>query len=319
MKGSITMAKASKNNRSIILEDVEVLYNETSDSLSIISKDPDLPKGEFFMQVRPGTASDAALRKAFAAKTGNKKIISDSNDTFPELSPLTDSDLLKYEKTTFPIGVTINGEPVNLKMNPTSNRSTASLIAGQPGSGKTVIASQLIRKATVSGIPLLSWSPKEAYPITFSEGRSFTGKTIDDFNEQLVKLFSIDRDISQPAVVIIEELMFYLTGDYGYYNPANNDWLAKWNELEKLLRFARSFNISFVFIEQSPSLELMSKLEPFLSVKIVGRLATVSSAIILGTNDAVKLRTGEFIVQSNNVKKTIKVFPPLVDMNPLVV
>ena len=202
------MAKAANNNKSIILEDVEVFYHEASDILNIVSKDPDLPKGEFFMKVKEGTPTDLALRKLFAAKTGNRKILGNSltADLPQETLTLTDFELSsKYDKYTFPIGVTKDREVVTFEVSGSENMPNNVLITGLPGIGKTVVIEQILRKAEISGIPVLKWAGP-----AHRRSKVTADFEKDVFKSKLEKIFYGEHDISEPTIIIIDGLEHYL-------------------------------------------------------------------------------------------------------------
>ena len=62
--------------------------------------------------------------------------------------------------------------------------------------------------------------------------------------------------------------------------------------------------------EQRPDHELFKTIAPYIGMDIVGALPTVASAIVLGTNDAVKLRNGNFIVKVGTEIKGMKAYYP---------
>lgn len=309
------MAKVAKNNKSILLEGVEVFYHEKSDTLNIVCTDPDLPKGEFFMKVREGTPTDISLRNLFSRKTGNTKPLGNdlTSDLPQETVTLTDIEMSrKYGRDTFPIGLTEDRESVTFEINKTDS-PTNILISGVPGVGKTVVTEQIIRKAEISGIPVLKWTAaghkRSQFKASFDK---------EAFTAELECLFSGDRDVTEPTLVIIDNLEQYLGPSLGYVGESldvNNyhevvAWRAAVAELVRLLRLSRSNNVVFVMTEKRPTHSLMEMIGPFLTMNIVGHLETVSSAIMLGTNDAVKMKTGTFIIKTGNETKTIKAYHP---------
>jgi Cdc6-like AAA superfamily ATPase len=318
------MAKAAKNNKSIILENVEVFYQEKSDSLNIVSTDPDLPKGEFFMKVKEGTPTDIALRKLFSQKTGNTKPLGNdlSSDLPQETVTLTDVELSRgYDKYTFPIGVTKDREPVTFEINRTGY-PTNILISGTPGCGKTIVTEQILRKAEISGIPVLKWdhittlnlanipTHLSIRDLTLLQREKFNAE-LEKFNAELEKLFSEHRDVAEPTIVIIDGLEHYLAFPWdsdNYYHVKN--WQDQISEFVKLLRLSRSKNVVFVMSSQRPDHYLMEMIAPCLTLNIVGHLETVFSAIVLGTNDAVKLKNGQFIVKTGQETKGMKAYHP---------
>lgn len=308
------MAKAAKNNKSIILEGLEVFYNEKTDSLNLISTDPDLPKGNFFMKVKEGTPTDVALRSLFAEKTGNSKPL--GNDLTSELPKetvtLTDIELRKnYDRYTFPIGVAKDQKSVTFKIN-RGNFLTSVLISGVPGCGKSVITEQILRKAEISGVPVL----KLERPTTNRRPEDFTfqekiNAELKQFKTDLENIFFGDQVRTEPTLVIIDGLEHYLnfpedTDDY--YQVIR--WQENVEELVKLLRLSRSKSVVFVMTVQRPTHYLMERLTPCLTMNIVGQQDTVSSAIVLGTNDAVKLRNGNFITKIGTEMKGMKAYHP---------
>lgn len=309
------MAKAAKNNKSITLEGLEVFYNEKTDSLNLISTDPDLPKGDFFMKVKEGTPTDIALRNLFAEKTGNSKPL--GNDLTSELPKetviLTDIELRKnYERYTFPIGVAKDQESVTFKINQ-GNFTTSILISGVPGCGKTVITEQILRKAEISDIPVLKLKQP---PTNRSAEEDFALKEkindeLNQFKTELENLFFGDKARTEPTIVIIDGLEHYLNfpEDTNNYHQVIR-WQEKVEELVKLLRLSRSKNVVFVMTAQRPTHYLMERLTPCLTMNIVGKQETVSSAIVLGTNDAVKLRNGNFIIKIGTQMKGMKAYHP---------
>lgn len=302
------MAKAAKNNKSIILEGVEVFYQEKTNSLNIVSTDPDLPKGEFFMKVKEGTPTDIALRKIFAQKTGNTKPLGDdlTSDLPQETVTLTDIELRKnYDKYIFPMGVTKDRETVTFEINK-GNFPTNILISGIPGVGKTVMTEQIIRKAEISGIPVLKW-----YVRTTRSVSAVHPSEKKNFNAELQALFSENHDGAEPTIVIIDDLEHYLgfpwdSDDYHQQEA----WQYNISKLANLLRFSRSRNVVFVMTTQRPTHYLMERIGLYLSMNIVGQQETVSSAIVLGTNEAVKLKNGNFIIRTGQKTKGMKAYHP---------
>jgi hypothetical protein len=302
------MAKAAKNNKSILLEGVEVFYNERTDSLNIISTDPDLPKGEFFMKVKEGTPTDISLRKVFARKTGNIKPLGNdpTSDLPQETVTLTDIELIrKYDKYTFPIGVTKDREPVTFEINK-DDFPTNILISGAPGAGKTVMTEQILRKAEIEGIPVLKWNISTGPISAVTEGER------KKFNIELEKLFSGEHDVTQPTIVIIDSLEHYLAlpWDSDNYHQVKN-WQDNISELGKLLRLSRSKNVIFVMTAaQRQTHYYLEMIASFITTNIVGHLDTVSSTLVLGTNEAVKLKNGNFIIKTGKEAKVIKAYHP---------
>lgn len=302
------MAKAAKNKKSIILEGVEVFYNEKSDSLNIISTDPDLPKGEFFMKVKEGTPTDIALRKVFAQKTGNPKPLGNdpTSDLPQETVTLTDIELIrKYDKYTFPIGVTKDREPVTFEINK-DDFPVNILISGAPKAGKTVMTEQILRKAEIEGIPVLKWQISTGLISAVTEG------VRKDFNIELEKLFSGDKDTVEPKIVIIDSLEHYLglPWDSDNYHQVKN-WQDNISALGELLKLSRSKNVIFVMTAaKRQTLYYMEMIASFITTNIVGHLDTVSSTLVLGTNEAVKLKNGNFIIKTGKETKAIKAYHP---------
>lgn len=302
------MAKAAKNNKSILLEGVEVFYNERTDSLNIISTDPDLPKGEFFMKVKEGTPTDISLRKVFAQKTGSIKPLGNdpTSDLPQETVTLTDIELIrKYDKYTFPIGVTKDREPVTFEINK-DDFPTNILISGAPGVGKTVVTEQILRKAEIEGIPVLKWNISTGPISAVTEGER------KNFNIELEKIFSGEHDVTQPTIVIIDSLEHYLAlpWDSDNYHQVKN-WQDNISELGKLLRLSRSKNVIFVMTAaQRQTHYYLEMIASFITTNIVGHLDTVSSTLVLGTNEAVKLKNGNFIIKTGKEAKVIKAYHP---------
>jgi hypothetical protein len=302
------MAKAAKNNKSILLEGVEVFYNERTDSLNIISTDPDLPKGEFFMKVKEGTPTDISLREVFARKTGNTKPLGNdpTSDLPQETVTLTDIELIrKYDKYTFPIGVTKDREPVTFEINK-DDFPTNILISGAPGAGKTVMTEQILRKAEIEGIPVLKWNISTGPISAVTEGER------KNFNIELEKIFSGEHDVTQPTIVIIDSLEHYLAlpWDSDNYHQVKN-WQDNISELGKLLRLSRSKNVIFVMTAaQRQTHYYLEMIASFITTNIVGHLDTVSSTLVLGTNEAVKLKNGNFIIKTGKEAKVIKAYHP---------
>lgn len=304
------MAKAAKNKKSILLEGVEVFYHERTDSLNIVSTDPDLPKGQFFMKIKEGTPTDIALRKLFTEKTGNTKPLGKdlTSDLPQETVTLTDIDLRKnYDKYTFPIGVTKDRKPVTFEINK-DDYTTNILISGLPGCGKTVLTEQIIRKAEISGIPVLKWEAAAGH----ERGRFGASVDKEIFLVELEELCSGDQNRTEPTLVIIDGLEHYLCSRPELLGETEtlNQWRESVAELVSLLRMARSKNITFIMTEYRPNHELMSMISPLISMNIVGKLDTVASAIVSGTNRALKLKNGNFIVKTGQETKGMKAYHP---------
>jgi hypothetical protein len=54
----------------------------------------------------------------------------------------------------------------------------------------------------------------------------------------------------------------------------------------------------------------MEMIASFITTNIVGHLDTVSSTLVLGTNEAVKLKNGNFIVKTGRETQVIKAYHP---------
>lgn len=302
------MAKAAKNKKSIILEGVEVFYHEKSDTFSIISTDPDLPKGDFFMKVKEGTQTDLILRKLFSQKTGNNAPIGTglTADIPQETITLTDSEMSRrYDKYTFPLGVSKNQETVILKIDET-DFPTNVLISGWPGVGKTVITEQILRKAEISGIPVLKWTG-ETYPKDKLE--HYLEKA--SFMMELESLFSGETVRTEPTIVIIDGLYNYLKSETEENHPeAFQSLMEAASKLAHFLSLSRSKMVTFVMTLQRADLELMKKFSPYVGMNIVGTLSFVESTIVLKTSEAPNLKNGTFIVKTATETKGMKAYHP---------
>lgn len=260
------------------------------------------------MKVKEGTPTDISLREVFARKTGNTKPLGNdpTSDLPQETVTLTDIELIrKYDKYTFPIGVTKDREPVTFEINK-DDFPTNILISGAPGAGKTVMTEQILRKAEIEGIPVLKWNRSTGPISAVTEGER------KNFNIELEKIFSGEHDVTQPTIVIIDSLEHYLAlpWDSDNYHQVKN-WQDNISELGKLLRLSRSKNVIFVMTAaQRQTHYYLEMISSFITTNIVGHLDTVSSTLVLGTNEAVKLKNGNFIIKTGKEAKVIKAYHP---------
>jgi hypothetical protein len=132
------MAIKPQRGRYLTLEDVRVSYKHKDDTIHLTSQDPEIPNGEFFITLNRNTSTEAALREL-----------------------LTEHDLIRQEnvpveeeKPYFRSGINpIPEHLMNAKLYNHKNNSSNYALIGSPGSGKSVVAMDVVARAHAMNIP----------------------------------------------------------------------------------------------------------------------------------------------------------------------
>lgn len=133
------MSKLTKNGKNLILENVIISYNHKDDNIYITSQDEDIAGEPFCISLNQSTDTEQTLRKLlFENGLINEENIGDNLPSYVEHQayPYNNPDI-------FDLGVDRHGV---VSWDTTANNSSHLLIGGMTGSGKTVIANNILQQ-----------------------------------------------------------------------------------------------------------------------------------------------------------------------------
>ena len=130
--------KTPNKGNYITLEDVRVAYDRRTKSITITSKDPDLPPGGFNLTLNAGRREEKSLRAMLEAAG---KIPEEQEYRLQLPDYLTIHDAMDTKVRRFPLGLEENGYQVDWNIDMNSHL----MLRGQPGSGKSNIIHGLLQ------------------------------------------------------------------------------------------------------------------------------------------------------------------------------
>lgn len=227
--------KTPEKGNYITLEDVRVSYDRRTKSITITSKDPDLPPGGFNLTLNAGRHEEKSLRAML--ELANK--MPDEKDTSLRLPDyLTIHDAMDTEVRRFPLGITETGSQVDWNIDTHPHL----LLRGQPGSGKSNIIYGLLQhclkyenhwdvriadnKVDHGDFHGESW-------LTVAEDAENVSRMISELYDEMTSPGVQDREI----LLVIDEVAVLQNAD------DETDTLGK---LEHILRMGRSKGVHLV-------------------------------------------------------------------------
>lgn len=158
------MVQKPEKGRYLQLEDVRVSYKAKEDTIHLTSSDSDIPNGSFFMTLKKDTPTEQALR-ALLEKEGLIR-----SDKY--------KDAIKEDITP--------GIVMDMLMKDTEFIS----IVGNPGSGKTTIASKIAATAKAAKIPIVILAHRDE----FKYNKLGTRVTLSDLPKGYLNPFALMPD-----------------------------------------------------------------------------------------------------------------------------
>lgn len=227
--------KTPEKGSYITLEDVRVSYDKRTKSITITSKDPDLPPGGFNLTLNAGRHEEQSLRKMLV-NAGKMPEEQEHHLRLPDY--LTIHDAMDTKVRRFPLGVSENGYQVdwNIDVNPHL------LLRGQPGSGKSNIIYGLLQHCMKYEN---HWDVRIAdHKIDHGDFHGASWLTVAEDAESVSLMISNAYDeITSPGVqerevlLIIDELAVLQNAD---------DEIETLGKLDHILRMGRSKGVHLV-------------------------------------------------------------------------
>lgn len=260
--------KTPEKGNYIYLEDVRVAYDNRTQSISITSKDPDLPPGGFNLTINSDRHEEKSLRK----------MLTDAGKMPLEVTPLLQlPDYVSYEQAwdeksrRFPLGVANGGPQMDWNIDTHSNL----LLRGAPGSGKSNIIYGLLRHCSKYKDDWKVLIPN--YDMNYFEHGSAKGSfdVSDDIGstyDLITKLYDEMANSKTEkgglgfvnTLLIVDELAIFADSDL------REDVLDK---LNYIMRMGRSYNVYLV---------ISTKFDAFLPLTFSENMLTVVTGEMRG-------------------------------------